>query len=153
MQATCWVVFVLMKSLNTTHVHMDPLPFSIPPVPIILFARKRSSPAFSSKGDFILRLQTGIELEDLPGMEATLVIGVDSQLSYRLLSFYSSCPTDFFMSYSVSFLYLKASATLTSFNFSLPTQWLCITLGCFSHLQFPQPTSSFYHQYTSVFPG
>lgn len=145
------MVFVLTKSLNTTHFHMDPLPFSIPPVPIILFARKRSSPAFSSEGDFILRLQTGTKLEDLPGMEAALVIGVDPQLSYRLLSLSvlgasltSSCPT----------LYLFfTSKLLLPHNFSLPTQWLCITLGCFSHLQLPQPTSSFCHQYTSVFPG
>lgn len=55
-------------------------------------------PAFSSEGDFTLRLQIGIEHGDPPRIEAALVIGVDSQLSQGLLSLslfvtlLTSCP-------------------------------------------------------------
>lgn len=98
-----------MSSLNTPHFHTYSLLFSIPPVPVVLYTRRRSSPDFLSKGDFVLRLQTGIEPKDPPGMEAALQLVL---VSNSLISFSSWCPTDFLMSYSVPFLYLRAFASL-----------------------------------------
>lgn len=110
-----WVVPVLMSSLNTPHFHTDSLLFSIPPVPVILYTRRRPSPDFSSKGDFVLRLQTDIEPKDPLGMEAALQLEL---VSNSLVSFSSWCPTDFFTSYSVPF---STSEVLLPYNFSLPT--------------------------------
>lgn len=121
---SCWVVSVPMNSLNTTHSPMDSLLFPLLPVPVTVFARERSTPAFSSKEDLILRLQTRIEPGDPPGMEGTLVIGIDPQLSYELLSL-SLLGTPLTSSCPILFLF-STSKLLLPYNIVLPRHLMAL---------------------------
>lgn len=79
---------------------------------------ERSTPAFSNKEDFILRLRTRLEPGDPPGMEGTLVIGIDPQLSYELLSL-SLLGTPLTSSCLILFLF-STSKLLLPYNIGLP---------------------------------
>lgn len=118
--------YLLVNSLNTTHSCTDPLPFSIPPavppVIVIVLSGKRSTLVFSSKGDFILRLQIGIEPGDPPGMEAAVMIGIDSQFSHGPLCLLatplsSSCPT---------LCLFSTSKLLLTYNFGLLRHFMAL---------------------------
>lgn len=109
---------------------------------VVVFARKTATPVLSSGGVFILRLQTGIEPGDTPGMEAVQVIGVGS-------NFYGLLPLCLFatpLTSSCPGLYLFSTSKLPlTYNFGLLRHLVTLYYAMMLfHLQIPWLTSPFY---------